>query len=77
MDAGDETSEAGMLPVGAELFAAIHGNETRVLNGKREPVIVFSVGADGKGLYWLPRRVFDSCTEWFDPKKRTSILFTN
>jgi hypothetical protein len=57
MDALGEASVAGTLFVGSELFATLHGNESRVLNGRREPVIVFSVGADGKGLYWLPRRV--------------------
>ena len=68
-------SEAGSFYVGSVLFAAVQGNESRMLHGKRVPVILFTVGADGKGWYWLPRKQFDACTEKFDPKKQTSTPF--
>jgi hypothetical protein len=70
-----EESEAGTLQVGAVIFAAVQGTESRTLYGKRVPVILFTVGADGKGWYWLPRKQFDACKEKFDSKKQTSIPF--
>ena len=45
------------------------------LGGKHVPVVLITVGADGKGWYWLPRKQFDACTEEFDPKKQTSTPF--
>jgi hypothetical protein len=58
--------------VGSIIFAAVLGNESRTLYGKRVPVILFTVGADGKEWYWLPRNQFDVCTEKLDQWKQTS-----
>jgi hypothetical protein len=70
-----EESEAGTLQVGAVIFAAVQGTESRMLYGKRVPVILFTAGADGKGWYWLPQKQFEARTEKFDPKKETSTPF--
>jgi hypothetical protein len=51
-------SEAGTLYVGSILVATVESNERRTLRGRRVPVIRFTVGADGKGQYWLPRNEF-------------------
>lgn len=45
---GDE-SEAGTLPTGAVIFDAVRGTESRTLGGKHVPVVLITVGADGKG----------------------------
>jgi hypothetical protein len=70
-----EESEAGSLYLDSILFAAILGNESRMLRGKRVPVVLFTIGADGKGWYWLPRKQFDAYTAAFDPRKQTSTPF--
>jgi hypothetical protein len=56
-------SEAGQLHVGSVLHAAVRRGEKRTLRGQRVLVILFKIGADGKGLYWLPRNEFYRCTE--------------
>lgn len=43
-----------------------------MLHGKRVPVILFIVGADGKGCYWLPHKKFDACTRKIDQLKQMS-----
>jgi hypothetical protein len=70
-----EESEAGSLYKGSVLFVAVEGDESRTLHGRKLPVFLFTVGADGKGWYWLPRKRFYGCTEGFDPKKETSTPF--
>jgi hypothetical protein len=70
-----EESEAGILYVGSVLFATPECNESRTVQGKHLPVVLFTVGADGKGWYWLPRQDICDCTEEFDPKKQTSTPF--
>jgi len=50
--AGSEC-EAGRLYVGSVLCVAV-ANENRTLVGERVRVVLFKIGTDGKGWYWLP-----------------------
>src|ERR1041385_2395084 len=68
-------SEAGTLYVGSILVATVEGNERRTLRGRRVPVILFTVGADGKGWYWLSRNEFYRCTEKVHQGQQTDVPF--
>jgi hypothetical protein len=68
-------SEAGQLHVGSVLYATIETGEKRTLDGQRIPVILFKIGADGKGLYWLPRNDFYRCTESSTKESSLACLF--
>ena len=48
-------SEAGRLYVGSVLHTAV-ANENRTLEGQRVLVVLFKIGTDGRGWYWLSRR---------------------
>jgi hypothetical protein len=67
-------SEAGRLHVGSVLQAAV-ANENRTLDGLRVPVVLFKIGSDGRGWYWLPRGDFYRCTEKFNPGPTTIVPF--
>jgi len=70
-----EESEAGSLYVGSVLVVAVEGIEKRTLGGQRVRVILFKIGVDGKGWYWLPRNDFYRCTEKFNPENQTNVPF--
>ena len=67
-------SEAGRLYVGSVLHTAV-ANENRTLEGQRVLVVLFKIGTDGRGWYWLPRGDFYRCTEKFNPGLTTSVPF--
>jgi len=56
-------SEAGSFYLGSVLVASVGGTERRTLGGERVRVVLFKIGTDGKGWYWLPRNDFYRCTE--------------
>jgi hypothetical protein len=56
-------SEAGSFYLGSVLVASVGGTERRTLGGQRVRVVMFKIGTDGKGWYWLPRIEFYRCTE--------------
>ena len=58
-----EESEAGTFYLGSVLVASVEGTERRTLGGQRVRVVLFKIGTDGKGWYWLPRNDFYRCTE--------------
>ncbi len=66
-------SEAGSLYVGSVLVAAVEGFEKRTLDCQRVRVILFKIGVDGKGWYWLPRNEFYRCTEKCNPGSQTNV----
>ena len=70
-----EESEAGSLYGGSALVAAVEGIERRTLGGQRVRVILFKIGVDGKGWYWLPRNDFYRCTEKLNPGNQTNVPF--
>jgi len=67
-------SEAGRLYVGSVLCAAV-ASESRTLRGQRVRVVLFKIGTDGKGWYWLPRNDFYRCTERVSRGTDTSMTF--
>jgi hypothetical protein len=67
-------SEADRLCVGSVLHAAV-ANENRTLDGQRVPVVLFKIGTDGRGWYWLPRGDSYRCAEKFNPGPTTSVPF--
>jgi hypothetical protein len=63
---------------GSTLGSVLHAaevNENRTLDGQRVPVVLFKIGTDGKGWYWLPRGDFYRCTEKYNPGTTTSVPF--
>ena len=56
-------SEAGSFYLGSVLCASVGGTERRTLGEERVRVVLFKIGTDGKGWYWLPRIEFYRCTE--------------
>jgi hypothetical protein len=49
--------------LGSVLVASVGGTERRTLGEERVRVVLFKIGTDGKGWYWLPRIEFYRCTE--------------
>jgi len=68
-------SEAGSFYLGSVLVASVGGTERRMLRGQRCRVVLFKIGTDGKGWYWLPRNDFYRCTEKVSRGTHTSTPF--